>query len=376
MKQPDLIDRLSLDQTEFIIFLVAAGFLTLAVLTVIFLFISRTRKSFLVARKHDMQTQFQARFNQMIINEVFSRKDNPVAAFEFQLAELRRLIGSSKLARQTTVQLLVSMRKNLSGASGTVLDKAYKELNGHEFSSKKLKSFDWKVRAQGVREMTEMGDDSSLETIKKFVTSRRLTLREETIVSIVRLERPVTLTFLNTYEVPLSNWLKINIHYHLSKFDVRDLPDFAQWFDHKNSSVITFAVDMCKIFRRTSSIDRLIHLLDHDDKSVVKATLEALGDLEAHTAAAAIIEKVELFWADNELSQKLVICLGRIASDDSHTQALTKYLEHPNYAVRFEGVKALANLGREARRILDERNLAMGESLSSMIRHVDEPLLR
>lgn len=345
-----------------------------SIAVIVFLFVSRILKNIATRSARSYKDKFQRSLNTLIVNEVYSEQ-NPVSAFEFQLAELRRIMGNSRLAMQTMVDQLVSMKKSLSGASVTVIEKTYAELGLAKFSQRKLRRLSWYRKAQGIRELTEMGDHSVIPTVRKYLSSRSAGLKEECLMALVRLERPITLSFMSNYHGELSRWLAMNIYHHLAKIDLRLLPDFTQWFASPNTSIVLFSIDMVKQFRRTSAIDKLVLLLDRPEEPVVSAALETLGILEAYTAADALCGKCDGFRKSDNLSKKLVYAIGRIAHERRHRDAILSFIDHPSYSVRFEVIKAMNTLGEEGKGELRLVNQASNGIYANIMSHVEEPLL-
>jgi HEAT repeat protein len=106
----------------------------------------------------------------------------------------------------------------------------------------------------------------------------------------------------------------------------------------------------------------------------VSIAIDALGDLDAHDAATPLINYLTKFWNNADLSKRIARSLGKIGYADIHWKALSEYLKHPNYAVRFEAAQSLFKSGNNAKQILNSSN-ADG-TFSSMIQHVEDPLLQ
>jgi HEAT repeat protein len=71
----------------------------------------------------------------------------------------------------------------------------------------------------------------------------------------------------------------------------------------------------------------------------------------------------------------MVRCLGRIGYTLEHKRAILRYLDHPDYTVRFNAVQAMYKLDDESRQLLLDFNTKMNGILSGAIEHVSEPLL-
>lgn len=343
-----------------------------AVLFIIFLFGSRQVKNNLKRRESALRERFQESLNVIMLME--SSVDEPAASSKFYLSELKKDMGESRLAKQVMTDQLIGLKKSLIGSAAETLTTVFKKLQLNIFSSRKVESTSWPVRAQGIFELAQMDDRESFEKIKLNLHAKNVTVREEAFMALVKLDKYNALQFLNEYQAPLSQWMEMRIHQHLFNSDKRKLPDFSQWFNHPNPDVALFALNMTKQFRQLNSVQKLIALLEDSNESKVGLAIDTLGDLDAHEAATPLSDSVTKFWNKEALSKLVARSLGKIGYAENHWVALASYLTHSKYSVRFEAVHSLFKSGNNAKRILDVAN-ADG-SLSAILKHVEDPLLQ
>lgn len=361
--------------SEVRIFIILAFiFFTAAIFFVAFILISRFTKNKRLQKESILRNYFQRTLNAMIIMETTSSV--PASSHHFKLDTLRVIAGKSSLARQVMVNHLVSVKKSISGSSSKILERLYIELDLHTYSLGKLKRDFWQKKAQGIRELAELNYQPAINSIRKFIVSDNKTLREESLLALVRLDDEAPLSFLDQYTGAISPWMRINIHYHLSKSDARKLPHFSRWFSSSNLDVVLFSLSMARQFRQSSAIPFLTALLAHADTRVAGLALETISTLEAHELADEVTQRVDTFWTSEKLSTRMVRCLGRIGYTSEHKYTILRYLEHPDYTVRFNAVQALYKMDGEARQLLLDFNTKMNGILSGAIEHVSEPLLQ
>lgn len=356
--------------------LIALFFLGCSVLIILTLFASRLIKSSYKRRASVLRFQCQKILNAIVIHELYSTTAQPVSAFEYRLGELRLLTGHSGFAQQVLIDSLLELKKNLSGASARALIVTYYELNLHQRSVRKLRSFLWKRRAQGIRELSEMGHRESIPAIMKFVNTGEPILRQESVMALVRLADDNPLFFLDDYHQDFTMWMRINIYYYLTQQDVRKLPVFSRWFTHSNTSIVLFCISMVRQFRQTESLPELSRLLSSPDVKVVTAAVQALGEMEAYQYAADVIALTDRAWNDEKLSRRLVRCLGMIGDAREGLDAIIRFLSHPVYSVYREAALALRKLGPEGQAALTQFNADNDGILTPVIRHIEEPLLQ
>jgi HEAT repeat protein len=349
-------------------------FFIAAFLFITFILISRFTKNNRQQHEVALRNHFQRSLNAIIIMETTSAV--PDSSYRFKIESLKNVMKQSSFARQVMANQLVALKKTISGSSSKILERIYIELDLHSYSIRKLKRGSWKMKAQGIRELTELNYTDAIHSIRNFLTANNKTLREETFLALVRLDQDKPLSFLDHYTGELTPWMRINIHYHLSKSDSRRIPDFSQWFTSSNLDVVLFSLSMARQLRQTSAVTKLPELLSHSDVRVVALTLETITELEAYDLADVVAEKTATFWNNEKISARLVRCLGRISYTHEHKQAILTYLDHPDYNVRFYAAKALYTLDDEARNMLQDFNRGMNGILSGIINHISEPLLQ
>lgn len=362
----------NLTSEEFLFVCIALFFLGWAIAFLLILFASRVLKSYYHKQERVLSFQFQKILNTIIINEQVSTHDQPQSAFEYRMAELRSIMSSGSFNRQILVDQVIRIEKSLSGQSAKALLTTYRSLDLHHHSLKKLKGYDWKKKAQGIRELTEMNYNEALPLIVKFLASRNQTLREESFMAMVRLDAK-PLSFLDHYDHELTPWMRINIHHYLVRLDPRTLPDFSQWCQHRNSSVILFSISMIRQFRQFQAVDKLVQLLDHADERVVGLTIETLGELEIVDAADKIANLADRVWKKEKLSRRVVRCLGRIGDRELHEATVARFLEHPIYEARFEAALALKRMNAKLYSVMKSD---INQHTKNIVRHLEEPLLQ
>jgi hypothetical protein len=350
--------------------------LTLAVLIVCFIFLSRVIKSHHLQHAVPLKLRYQKILNAVVIHETFSTANQPVSAFEYRMGELRALMDASTLNRQLLIDQILDIKKSLSGNSAKVLMATYNSLELYKSSIKKLKLYSWQKRALGIRELAEMNHQAALPQILKFLDARNATLREESFMAVVRLRPDNPLFFLDNYHHALTPWMRINIHHYLVRLDSRKLPAFSHWFNHHNTDVVLFSISMARQFRQAEAIPALLGLLNSGNEKILGLALETLNTLEAYEHADRIAALTPQLWLNDKLAHRLLNCLGKIGDPARHTAAIGAFLEHPTYSVRFQAALALKQLGDEGDRWLRQENARQEQALEKIIRHIEEPLLR
>jgi hypothetical protein len=365
-----------LSELEWVLVLIAAFFLVCGFALIFALLASRLYKSYLEIRTNSLSFQFRKILNTIVVNETFSQAETPNSAFEYRMAELRNIKHNSSLASQILIGELIKIKKNLSGRSAHALTATYYSLGLQRSSLSKLNRFEWKIKALGIRELAEMEHVESIPRILKFLASKNSVLREESFMAMVRIDRENPLSFLDHFHNDLTLWMRINIYHFLQKLDQKKLPQFNQWFDHGNVSIVLFSISMVRQFRQVQAIKDLIPLLSHENRKVRSLTVETLGELDAYEYSHELEKLATTSWEDAKLSHRIIQCLGKIGDASTSLIVYESFLTHPVYEVRFEAVKSLKKAGPMGEAILMKFNERHENALRGIERHLSEPLLQ
>jgi hypothetical protein len=355
-----------------ILYYVTVAFMLASILFVTILFAARIIKSILERRTDLLSKSCQKVLSKIVINETFSGTWKGIPAFEFYMAQLRDLVGTSSLAKRLLISQILEVKKSLSGASADTLVRTYYALALHEESLKKLRSKQWHTKALGVRELAEMNFHGDIQPIRKFLVSRNRILREEALMALVKLESE-PLLFLDDFKGELSLWMRINIYRYLSKIDARRLPVFSRWFNHPNLTVRLFSLSMAKQFRQTASLPALAEMIYDSNPKVVAIAVSAIGESEGYQYRDRVAKLALHVWKFDRLSRHAIACLGKIGHPQLDAQLIGKFLRHPSHPVRFEAVRALKRLGEEGEKVIEE-NRGYND-LQVTLKHFSEPLL-
>lgn len=344
---------------------VAAG------LVVLFLLLSRVIKSARQSREAALLATLQTSLNGLL----FQEGDMPLASYQFSLDEITKIIRGNPLATQTLINLIVNLKKSLSGSSAKVLEGIYHDLGLHQFSTRKLSSIAWNRRAQGIRELSELNDSPTIGAIPTLARTGNKTLKEELLLATIRLDQKNPLGFLDRWEGEITHWMRIHIHHYLSQLDARTLPEFGRWFSSPREDVVIFAISMARQFQQSNATPGLVKLLSHNNTIVVESAIGALTELEAFAVVDEVAALADRYWLDEKVSKSIVCYLGKTGHSAAHFRVLDRYLKHNVTSVRLETVRALIQLGTEGRSII-ERHSKSNNDMEALIAHASEPLLR
>lgn len=142
------------------------------------------------------------------------------------------------LFKATLLQNIITLHINYAGEYNLKLEDFYKKTGLIDLSYAKLRSSEWNVQCEGIRELTQMEVKESIYEIKKHIGNNHSTLTLESICGIIRLNGLEGLNILTDYTQPINDWIQLNILYEIDHSDRSEVRSFAGLLKSKNDSVV------------------------------------------------------------------------------------------------------------------------------------------
>ncbi len=344
--------------------------LATSIALILFILLSRLYKSYILKK----QTTLKKIYREIVYNLSVEEKDHSDLSQYFTPVQLKK-IKTVSFHQQILIDELIHIRKNVVGTSAENVHNIYIKLNLHNNSLEKLNSISWITKARGIRELAEMNYQKASPLIKQLLDTKQQTIREESVLALIRLSDDIEFNFINDYKGEITPWMEINIHKHLATLDSRKLPRFSQWFQHPNASVSSFSIKMARLFRQTETIPNLIPLLVNKEIQQANLAAEAIRDMAGHEYADQLAAILIDVWNADEISIHLLHTLSNIGNLTDHGKFIASFMLHENYEVRAEAVRTLELLGG-AKSYLYDLEPTTQTSLEKIRAHVGHPLLQ
>jgi hypothetical protein len=192
-------------------------------------------------------------------------------------------IASNRFNRQILINQMIDLSINLKGNIKEVIKALYLQMGLERDSLEKAYSKKWHENVKGFRELAFMNIRDANERILESVNSGNEIVRMEAQIALVRLSDDNPYHFLHYLEKPLSRWEQITLHELLIQHELK-VPEFKQWFESENISVVIFALEMVSFFRQKRSGAGVIRLFGHDNVEVRKTAFKVSGDIGLKSA--------------------------------------------------------------------------------------------
>lgn len=195
--------------------------------------------------------------------------------------------------RRTISEILLELRKDVSGAAQTRLFELFQDLDLHQDSYKKLKSWRWERISTGIRELTQMEVTDAHSFLTRFVNDKRTTIRKQAELAIVTLDPNSIGYFLDTTRNKISEWQQLKLIEILANKEDFIPPSFKAWLVSKNKYVVLFSLRLIKFYNQNDANASIVELVKHRDNQIKQEAIDCIKTFHL-TSALPTLKKV--FW--------------------------------------------------------------------------------
>ncbi len=304
--------------------------LTLIVLTV-FILLNRSR----MQKEENLRQQLNEQYQLLLIDYLFD---------EEQRKEIFRQIlriASSNFKRQILINQIMDLSVNMQGKVKEDLRNLFLDIGLKKDSLRKAYSRKWHENVKGFRELAYMDIRSANDRIIECLNSHNHILRMEAQIALVRLSEDNPYTFLSFLEKPLAKWEQITIHELLTQHNL-NVPDFSEWFDSENLSVVKFSLQMVAWFDQKEAVEGVIRLLKHNDEEVRMQAIRTCGKLGLKETLPHL---QQLYGQEPFINRMEILKSFSQVPDENYLEFLNSVLdEEEDVQLQIQATKAMENM--------------------------------
>jgi len=280
-----------------------------------------------------------------------------------------RKICNSRFRRNIFINQIIDVASVMPNEMQSKLRKLYFDLGLIKETRRKLRSRQWHHKIKAMKELSRLEITDYNKTIVKYVNAKNDTLRMEAQIAMVRLsdfkENPFL--FLSYLKHDFSLWEQITLHQLMVEANM-NVPDFGQWLDSKNESVVMFCLRMIREYNQINNAEKISHIIYHGSEPVRKLAIEIAGDLKLGELSDALKKKYK--YEVYEIELEIVKSLGKIAEPKT-VQFLQHVVDSENDTqLQIEAVKAIKNMGEIGETYLMKMLNSEYKDYNIIIKHV------
>ncbi|PIB37770.1 HEAT repeat domain-containing protein [Maribacter sp. 4G9] len=272
--------------------------------------------------------------------------------------EVRELI-KHPFDRKVLTEILMDLRKDVSGSTRKELFHIYQDLGLHEDAFKNLKSWRWEIVSKGIFELTQMHVEEAYKPITSFINDRRPTVRKQAEIAVVSLKREGITFFLDHTKYKISEWQQLKLLDVVRNKEDYIAPPFRLWLTSKNNHVVLLALRLIKHYHQNDANSSLITLVNHKSNYIKREAIHCIKEFNL-TEALPVLKSV----FDKNSTDIRMHILDTIAEIGSEADLpFLENIEDQNYSfmVKNKAVRAINTIKPEA--ILPTKDIESGADI-------------
>lgn len=247
--------------------IVLIGFASIIIYFNIFIFRYSKKKRSLI--KERMGTHISYLLIQVIISD----------GKEATIKRLRQFLSKSKNPHVSVNALatleFVKLASTVSHDYLPAIQGLFLNLGLQHFNIKRATKGSLKQKLKAFEALSKLRIIEAMPYIKQYILEPNKALRAEAIMALMRIsENP--LFFLNNQKVTLSAWEAIKIHSMLKELPNDKIPQFTEWLNHRQKTVVLFCLRMILHYQQRADIEQLTRLSKSRSKRVANEAQKAL----------------------------------------------------------------------------------------------------
>ena len=309
-------------------------FFVLSIIYFIGVFLIRNRITSTNNRTKDKKIEFSPMINEFLFYEDSNTKEEKMNYLNLKI-QIRELIKND-FDRQVLTEVLLDLRKDLSGQSQAVLIDLYKDLGLHNDAYNKLGSRKWQVVSSGILELTTMEVEEAYGLIIKFINHRQSTIRKQAEIAVVNLKEEGIKYFLDNTKYKIAEWQQLKLLDVLRHKPNFNAPQFGLWLTATNTHVVLFSLRLIKYYNQNEAEQSIITLLKHKNRDIQAEAIECIKDF--HFVSALPTLKLVYPKASHDIKIAILDAIGEIGSKNE-----VAFLEYLASTERHFNIKGKVN---------------------------------
>ncbi len=280
--------------------------------------------------------------------------------------EIRELIKDD-FDRKVLTEIVMDLRKDVSGTTRQELFHIYKDLELHKDAYKKLKSWRWELVSKGIYELTQMNVTESYGLITRFINDKRGTIRKQAEIATVSLKEDGISYFLDNTKYKISEWQQLKLMDVVRNKENFIPPAFRLWLTSKNNYVVLFSLRLIKYYNQNDSHASLIELVKHKNNHIKREAIQCITAF--HITDAIPVLKMVFRKCTTDVKMTILEALGELGSKEEIDFLKQVEITDKDFTVRNKAVRAINTISPEV--ILPTKDIAEASAWEETV--MEEP---
>ncbi len=342
-------------------------FVGLTVVYFVGVFFFRNKISATSKKVRDRKRELSPMISEFLFLEEDATKDEKSNYIALKI-EIRQLLKDT-FNRQVLSEILLDLRKDVSGDAQQALFRLYQDLGLHKDAFIKLKGWRWQIISKGILDLTRMEVAESYGFITKFINDKRSTIRKQAEIATVTLRHEGINYFLDTTKYKISEWQQLKLLDVIRNKEDFQPPRFKAWLTSSNKYVVLFALRLIKHFNQNDANVSLIELVKHKNSQIKE---EAVGCIKEFNVTESLDTLKLVFW-NCSIDVKIAIldAIAQIGSDTDIEFLNLIDKKELNFSVKSKALSSINAISPESimpsKGIQDESRYAIPDDISEAV---------
>lgn len=345
----------------------SALFIVLAVLYFIGIFFYRNKISSNSKKVRDHKRELSPMISEFLFLEEDASKDEKSNYIALKI-EIRQLLKDN-FNRKILSEILLDLRKDLSGEAQQSLLKLYQDLGLDKDAYAKLNGWRWQIISKGILELTQMEVVDAYGFITKFINDKRSTIRKQAEIATVTLKHDGINYFLDTTKYKISEWQQLKLLDVIRNKKDFQPPRFKALLTSNNKYVVLFALRLIKYYNQNDADDSVIELVKHKNNQIKEEAVACIKEFNMTNA----LETLKLVFWNCSINVKIAIldAIAQIGSeaDIEFLNLIDK--KELNFSVKSKALSSINAISPESimpsKGILEESRYVMPEDITEAV---------
>ncbi len=337
----------------------SALFAIVAVIYGVLVFYFRNKISKNSKKVREKKKEFSPMISEFLFYDESGKKEEKINYIDLKI-QIRELI-KDQFDRKVLTEVLMDLRKDVSGTTRDELFHIYQDLELHKDAYKKLKSWRWEVVSKGIFELTQMNVVASYGLITNFINDKRPTIRKQAELAAVTLKEEGISYFLDNTKYKISEWQQLKLLDVLKNKEDFLPPPFRLWLTSKNNYVVLFALRLIKHYNQNDARTSLIQLIKHKNNHIKTEAISCIR--EFNIVEALPVMKMVFRQANVGVKMSILDAIAQIGSVLDIDFLKTVYQKESTFIVKSKAVSALNTISPES--VMPTKDVETDEELES-----------
>jgi len=295
--------------------------------------------------KDVLSVKYQHKYESELLSYLFEESDEgELSNSQNEFIKTIQSKCDNKFKRKIIVETLLKLKNEVSGEIEIAIQNLYLKSNLKEHAYQQLKSKNWCIVANGIKELAQFKVKEAYPEVKKLIKYPKKEVRKEVELYLVSLFHFEGLDFLNNLKINLSEWDQIELLEELKNFDNQEIPDITLWLNSKNDSVVSFSLKLAKIYNKYETVETLLELLNHKNQKIRIQVIDVLTHLQVLDAKEILKNN---FKKSSEEEQIAIFKMLENIYEPNDEAFIVENSTHKNFEIQYLALKILKSINEK-----------------------------